>query len=609
MRNYNKSAMTKFNEVLLWILAVVAWVLAFFAWWKVPSQLPRPTTWAISTALVIVGLSLVPPITRALRSTGLRWRHFSHRHPVIAAVLAGLGGGGALLGIALIQGRSFHLSWHDEFAYVIHARIMAEGRLWMPGHPLGDSIASFYMFAEPVFAAMYFPGTSMLYALGLAFALPVVWISLTISAGVCGVFYALVSRLVNPVWGLSAVALLVGTGQFRLMSTKAMSHPVFMLLIGICLLSVLVWRTRPTVGAAACMGAAGGWALVTRPVDAMCFGILILIAIIANRRVSWKSRARTLAVATLLALPFIAAQAAINHAVTGKFTGFPHARWVEENVPGAGLSAEAFGQPVEVRSIQPQIRKLYHQWYKPAIAYHQQASFFDKLVDRQIPRELNVWFVHLLLIGVAVPGLRKLSRDGRWIVVLPLFLFTVFYSFWTFMQGYYPLSVLPGALVLIALGGRWWSARPPHRRPRMLLRTVLPWWIALVGVMATPLARPGVIDERIDGEIFATVDDQLDNLPYQPAIVFFYFDNTSNPHIEHVYNPEVAWPDDARVVRLHELGAANNQAIEYYARIQPQRHVYLFHRLTGEVRYLGRVDELAASIQQKPNAPTPEPKK
>jgi hypothetical protein len=95
------------------------------------------------------------------------------------------------------------------------------------------------------------------------------------------------------------------------------------------------------------------------------------------------------------------------------------------------------------------------------------------------------------------------------------------------------------------------------------------------------------------------VDDRLAAVAGRPAIVLFRFDPaTSNTHVEPVYNSDVAWPDDARVIRAHDLGdAANARLLAYYAAREPGRRVYRYDRAksaaASPLRYLGTAGELA----------------
>jgi hypothetical protein len=58
----------------------------------------------------------------------------------------------------------------------------------------------------------------------------------------------------------------------------------------------------------------------------------------------------------------------------------------------------------------------------------------------------------------------------------------------------------------------------------------------------------------------------------------------------------VVWPDDAPIIRAHDLGHANRQLYAYYAQRQPNRMVYHFDRTAGRLSPpLGNVADLAQS--------------
>jgi hypothetical protein len=80
----------------------------------------------------------------------------------------------------------------------------------------------------------------------------------------------------------------------------------------------------------------------------------------------------------------------------------------------------------------------------------------------------------------------------------------------------------------------------------------------------------------------------------KPALVMFTYRKGNNMHEEPVYNIDVANIDDAPIVRAHDLGPERDRAlIEYYAKKQPQRHVYRFDRGTGVLEYYGTAGALA----------------
>jgi hypothetical protein len=58
---------------------------------------------------------------------------------------------------------------------------------------------------------------------------------------------------------------------------------------------------------------------------------------------------------------------------------------------------------------------------------------------------------------------------------------------------------------------------------------------------------------------------------------------------------ETAWPDDARVIRAHDLGEMNSKLFAYYAGKAPERVVYRFDEKDGSLTRLKTVAEMARS--------------
>jgi hypothetical protein len=82
------------------------------------------------------------------------------------------------------------------------------------------------------------------------------------------------------------------------------------------------------------------------------------------------------------------------------------------------------------------------------------------------------------------------------------------------------------------------------------------------------------------------------------ALVLVHFGPRNSPHAEVVYNLETPWPDDARIIKAHDLGPEMNMKIlEYYADRQPQREVWLLDRATLRLAKLGVVSEMVKDTQ------------
>jgi hypothetical protein len=113
-------------------------------------------------------------------------------------------------------------------------------------------------------------------------------------------------------------------------------------------------------------------------------------------------------------------------------------------------------------------------------------------------------------------------------------------------------------------------------------------------------------DTRVSDESFVSPVLRYINeiLPYRddvarPAVVLFTYRPGGNYFEEPVYNTDVIWPDDAPIIRAHDLGPRNREIFAYYARTQPDRTFYRFdlalaHQGKEPLTRLGTARELAA---------------
>jgi hypothetical protein len=118
-----------------------------------------------------------------------------------------------------------------------------------------------------------------------------------------------------------------------------------------------------------------------------------------------------------------------------------------------------------------------------------------------------------------------------------------------------------------------------------------------MGITVLCLLQTNEFNRQMHDQLFDTselrdVDAKLAALDRKPAIVLFHFPPDGNPHIEPVYNVDVARPDDAPVIRAQDLGARNKEIFDYYAARQPQRAFYLYNRSDLSIRFLGFAKDL-----------------
>ncbi|MGH7214996.1 MAG: hypothetical protein ACREIT_09565, partial [Tepidisphaeraceae bacterium] len=138
----------------------------------------------LSAGLAIAGLAagMLPPVARRLRWLGDALRAAGVRRPVRSAWVVFALACAYLLTTAALHGRDFFPKYHDQHMYLLQARQLATGRLWYPPHPLEGSFETLYVLERPVYAAMYYPGTALLYAPFVALGLPY-WLGPVLVAG------------------------------------------------------------------------------------------------------------------------------------------------------------------------------------------------------------------------------------------------------------------------------------------------------------------------------------------------------------------------------------------------------------------------------------------
>ena len=139
------------------------------------------------------------------------------QHSARTSLLVGILVCAYLLAFAYFSGDRLFLKLNDEHAYMIQARLLARGRLWMPAYP--PDIAPFFdalaMIVDRVYAPMYFPGTALAMApfvwLGLGFW----WMTVLTAAVAAGFLYAVVAELFDPFRGILGVIVLASLHSYR----------------------------------------------------------------------------------------------------------------------------------------------------------------------------------------------------------------------------------------------------------------------------------------------------------------------------------------------------------------------------------------------------------
>jgi hypothetical protein len=557
-------------------------------------------TWMEWIALGVgLCLSLNGYLNRGARIAAEKLRRIVRRHAAAAAAVVGLLVCAYLL-FQIRQGRGeMFLRIHDEHSYKIQAQMLARGRLWSAAYPpdISPFFDTFHFIVDRVYASIYFPGAALSMVPAVWLGLPY-WVSpLACGTAAAAVFFLVMRELFGNLRALIAVLMLVSLQYFRWMSFMLMSETAFLLAAMILIWAWLRWRRRRSLGWALLIGAAAGWAAITRPLDAICFATPVAIAMLYELRSQPRAIAKTAAVVALAAMPFVAMQIAQNIGVTGKWTETPMQYYVAESYP-APLMGFA---PADLNNLPPDLSP-------PKRAYA--AASMNLYHEHTLKNVLKTWYrVRFQQIRRdTVPDtdlfiLLPLALAARWdirrlVLLAAMVLMLVVYLGYIFHLDQYLVAVMPGMICLVLMGWEGLDRAWPRYRRRIgalvaaaligFSLAAMPEFSSRVWALPT-LCEPA---KQINQDLLALKS---------PSVVLFSFTGPGHS-IDWfpVHNDDVAWPDDALVIRASDLGENQNWKLyAYYAHIQPERRFYLYQPSgAGEphnLHFIGTARELAAN--------------
>src|SRR5215218_8373134 len=127
------------------------------------------------TALLILLLPLLalwPPAARAVARAVGHVRRLPRRYRGRVALGLAVAGMTYLYASTVRQGLRFEPLVKDEYSYLLQARMLGTGRLWMPRHPLADFFETTSVITDRAYASMYPPGTALFFAPGVRLGWP-----------------------------------------------------------------------------------------------------------------------------------------------------------------------------------------------------------------------------------------------------------------------------------------------------------------------------------------------------------------------------------------------------------------------------------------------------
>ncbi|MDB4890883.1 MAG: hypothetical protein JWL61_2738 [Gemmatimonadetes bacterium] len=467
---------------------------------------------------------------------------------------------------------------HDEMAMVLQAKIFARGQWALPSPPIPAFWEQSHVLVVPMLAAKYFPGHSLLMAIGALLGWTAL-IPLLLQAAAGALLYVLARRVGGGavafcawvIWLSSPMVLHFGASYFAQVTSSTAALAAWY--------ALLRWREARTP---AWLGAAAffvGWVTITRPLTGAAYvlpmAVVVLRDVIAHRR--WRDLAVALAAGTavIALIPLWSAKS------TGDWRTTPQTLYTRQYMP---WDAPGFGydSTPPLRVLTAESRNLTNV-YGPIHARHLPSTLAPALMARVQNLYVSVWGQSSGVMALfALVGLLTLRGPAAYALATSILVVVAHLIYATPPQWtLYYYETTPTFAYLSAAGLAWAAALiarprgvPPNasfqwRSPRLSSALVIGALIlAAPGVVALQKLRHGHIAARRDLEAFYAL---LRTIHDEKAVVFVRHAGMHNPHVAFVRNvPDLA---KERIWVVYDRGEANNAALRKQA---PARVAYLF---------------------------------
>ena len=229
-------------------------------------------------------------------------------------------------------------SIHDEFAYLLQAKMLASGHLTYPSPPLPEFFEAAHVLVVPRYGAKYLPGHAAVLAPFVAAGVP--WLGPSLLLGLTLALAYLAARLAAlPRWaGLAAAGLLLGSSELDLTFGTYLSETTSVALVTAAIAAATWLRARPTPARTALLFACAGAAALVRPFAGAALAVAAAFWLVGLRPRPWP-RFAAAALLPMAATAFIAG--AVCRTTTGSWTVTPWGLYARQYMPfdGPGLGA------------------------------------------------------------------------------------------------------------------------------------------------------------------------------------------------------------------------------------------------------------------------------
>jgi hypothetical protein len=464
--------------------------------------------------------------------------------------------------------------YHDEAAYLLQARLFAQGAAAGPPAPLPKFFEQFHVLVGSVLAPKYPPGFALALVPGIWIGSPALMPLLL--TGITGGLLFLLSRkaaggpvalLATAIWTIAPANLLLHASYFSQTLSAALWLAGWW--------ALLTWREDRRKVHLVLVGVIVGWLAITRPFTALLYALPLSLVVLRDVVVQRRWRALGLAMGAgsliLLLLPIH------NRLVTGLWLEMPYSRYTTTHLPfdrmGFGLAASGPTVPL------PPDMVALTQYFESIHVSHTLAKLPVTLVGRTLSVLSGLSNGTPLLFGILVIlGLFRSTASVLFATVsaIALLIGHLVYAHppeWIlYYEEGFPVIALLAALGISRLIE--WVLRfaavtelaggPEARRPLVLV----------VASLGLALLLPGRLTRlqslvQNTGHAQAAFRDQVRALP-TPSIVFVRYGPSHNMHYSLITNP----PDypSAPAWIVYDRGNDNERLMA----IAPERTPYLY---------------------------------
>jgi hypothetical protein len=448
---------------------------------------------------------------------------------------------------------------YDEFSHLLVADTLRHFRLANPAHPMHRFFETFFVLQEPTYSSIYPVGQGAALAFGwMVFGTPWAGVVLPVAA-LCALCYWMLRGWTTAGWALAGGLLAVM--EFGPLNQWMNSYWGGALPAAAgCLVFGALPRLRRggRLRDAVLLGAGLAIHLLARPYES----IFLLLCVVLYLLPAWRSMARLVPVAAMVALPAVGVTLLQNKQVAGSWTTLPYALSEYQYGVPAALAFQANATPHRELTREQELD------YKMQLSFRGgRAETIGSYMLRLAYRIRYYRFFFMPPLYLALPFFFAALRDRRfvWAMVCPL-IFALGINFFPAFQYHYMAGVTC-LFVLIGVTALRQLSRFSDLAARVLVLLCLAQFGFEYGLQAFS-GDPWSLELR-NPERRVFVQKQLAQAPGKLLVFVRYWP----AHIfqdEWVYN--AADVDGARVVWARDLGPEENAKLRSY---YPDRTVWL----------------------------------